>query len=70
MVKVANCRGFGAEVILEGETFEAAKQRAGELAAERGMIYVPGFDDPDIIAGQGAGNAGRVDQTAGTAATG
>jgi threonine dehydratase len=53
LVKVSNCRSFGATVILHGETFYDAKQLATALAEEKGLLYVNGFDDPDIIAGQG-----------------
>jgi threonine dehydratase len=53
LVKVASCRSFGAEVILHGETYDDAKKHALALASESGRPYVPGFDDPDIIAGQG-----------------
>jgi len=53
LVKVANCRAFGAEVIFCGESYDDARHRAGELAAERGLTYIPGFDDPAIIAGAG-----------------
>jgi threonine dehydratase len=53
MIKVANCRGFGANVILHGESYDAARQHALALAAEKSLLYIPGFDDPDIIAGQG-----------------
>ena len=53
IVKVANCRSFGAEVILHGESYADAKQRAGEMSQERGLTYIPGFDDPDIISGAG-----------------
>jgi threonine dehydratase len=53
LVKVANCRGFGAVVILHGEAYDDAKAQARLLAAERNLTYVPGFDDPEIIAGQG-----------------
>jgi threonine dehydratase len=53
LVKVSNCRSFGAEVILHGESFDDARRRATALAAETGRTFVPGFDDPDIIAGQG-----------------
>ncbi|HYE20017.1 MAG TPA: threonine ammonia-lyase [Tepidisphaeraceae bacterium] len=54
LVKVSNCRGFGAEVILHGEAYEEAKRHAMELEKERGLVYVPGFDDADIIDGQGS----------------
>src|SRR5687768_7098080 len=53
LVKVTNCRAFGAEVIQHGEAYDEARGRALELSAETGRPYVPGFDDPDIIAGQG-----------------
>lgn len=53
LVKIANCRGFGATVILYGDAYHDAREHALILAQERGATYVPGFDDPDIIAGQG-----------------
>src|SRR5436190_19650231 len=53
LVKVSNCRSFDAAVILHGDTYDQAKHHALHLASERGLTYVPGFDDPDIIAGQG-----------------
>jgi threonine dehydratase len=53
LVKVANCRGFGAEVIIFGDSFDAARDKAMATGRERGMTYVPGFDDVDIVAGQG-----------------
>jgi len=39
----AAMRGFGAEVIVHGADFQAARQRAGEIAAERGALAVPPF---------------------------
>ena len=53
LIKVANCRGFGAEVIVQGESFDEARTIAMEMMAERGLTYVAGFDDEAIIAGQG-----------------
>ena len=53
LVKVSNCRGFGATVVLHGECYEDAKTLAQHLAEERKLTYIPGFDDRDIIAGQG-----------------
>jgi len=52
-VKVENTRGFGAEVVLEGDTFEDARVAGLKLAAERGYTLVHPFDDPAVIAGQG-----------------
>lgn len=53
LIKQARCRRYHAEIILHGEDFAAAKARADEIAAERGLTYIHGYDDPAIIAGQG-----------------
>jgi threonine dehydratase len=53
MVKVANCRGFGARVIQEGENLGESLEVARSIAARTGQTFVHGFDDPAIIAGQG-----------------
>jgi len=53
LVKVSNCRNFGANVILHGDSFDAARAYANQLRDEKSLVYVHGFDDPDIIAGQG-----------------
>src|SRR5947207_3254380 len=50
LVKVTNCRSFGANVILNGETYDEAKSIARDMSRHQNLIYVPGFDDPDIIA--------------------
>ena len=52
-VKVEHTRGHGAEVILHGDNFDAAKVFAINLAAERGLVWVHPYDDEKIIAGQG-----------------
>ena len=52
-VKVARTRGFGAEVVLHGDTLDAASSYARELAAEQGLTFVHPFDDEAIMAGQG-----------------
>jgi threonine dehydratase len=53
LIKQARCRRYHAEILLHGEDFAAAKARADEIAAERGLTYIHGYDDPAIIAGQG-----------------
>jgi threonine dehydratase len=53
LIKQSTCRRMGANVILFGETFAEAFEHAHQLAAERGLRYIHGFDDPAIIAGQG-----------------
>ena len=52
-VKVDNTRNFGAEVVLQGDTFEDARAAGIALAAERGLTLVHPFDDLAIVAGQG-----------------
>ena len=53
LMKVANCRRLGAHVILHGADLGEARVRADEIAAEKNLTYINGFDDPAIIAGQG-----------------
>lgn len=52
-IKVHAVRSHGAEVVLFGDTFDAAKAEALRLADERGLTYIAPFDDPLVIAGQG-----------------
>ena len=52
-VKVANTRRFGAEVVLEGDTFDDAVAHSQELIRRRGLIMIHPYDDEAIIAGQG-----------------
>ncbi|MGJ8514077.1 threonine ammonia-lyase, biosynthetic [Carnimonas bestiolae] len=52
-IKVAAVRARGAEVVLHGDAFNAALERAMQLQAEHGYSYIAPFDDPDVIAGQG-----------------
>lgn len=53
IVKVSSCRSFGARVLLEGDSFDEARQHAVHLAEIEHLTYVHGFDDPATIAGQG-----------------
>jgi threonine dehydratase len=52
-VKVERTRGFGAEVVLHGDGFDQARDRALQMAAEQELTFVHPFDDPAVIAGQG-----------------
>ncbi len=52
-VKVERTRGFGAEVILHGDTLEDARTHALELAVAQDLTFVHPFDDEAVIAGQG-----------------
>jgi threonine dehydratase len=53
IVKVERTRGFGAEVVLHGDGFDAAREHANRLAEREGLTFVHPFDDPLVIAGQG-----------------
>lgn len=52
-VKVERTRGFGAEVVLHGDTLEEARQHAYALAEAQGLTFVHPYDDEAIAAGQG-----------------
>jgi len=52
-VKIERTRGFGAEVVLHGDTLDAARAHAFELAERDGLSFVHPYDDEAIIAGQG-----------------
>lgn len=51
--KVAAIRSLGSEVDLSGDDQDDAVKRAMRLAEEDGLVFVPPFDDPMVIAGQG-----------------
>ena len=51
--KVEATRGYGAEVILTGETVEHALEAALAHADEHGPVFIHPFDHPDVVAGQG-----------------
>ena len=52
-IKVRNVERFGAKVVIHGADFDAAKSECARLAEEYGLIFVPPYDDPLVIAGQG-----------------
>lgn len=51
--KVHHTRGFGARVLLEGDTFDEASIYAATVRARDGLTFIHPFDDADIISGQG-----------------
>ena len=52
-VKVEGVRKLGGEVVFVGPRSVERKEKAEQLAAERGLAMIPPFDHPDVIAGQG-----------------
>ena len=52
-VKIERTRGFGAEVVLHGDTLDASRAHALLLAERDGLVFVHPYDDEAVIAGQG-----------------
>jgi threonine dehydratase len=52
-VKVERTRGFGAEIVLHGQTLDEARAHALVLAEQQSLVFVHPYDDADIVAGQG-----------------
>lgn len=52
-IKVRNVDRLGAKVVLHGTDFDEAKSECARLAAAHGLVFVPPYDDPLVIAGQG-----------------
>jgi len=68
LIKVTNCRALGATVILHGDDVGHARERAAELATERGLAFVHPFDNADVMAGQGTMALEILEQTPGVEA--
>jgi len=51
--KVDVIKEYGAEVVKFGRYHSDREAKAREIAGQTGAIFVPPFNDPDIIAGQG-----------------
>jgi len=62
--KLESTRALGAEVILYDRATESRESIAASLAAERGAVLVPSFDDPWVIEGQGSAGLEAVAQMA------
>ena len=52
-IKIESVRRLGADIILHGNTYDEASEHAHRLADERKLSYVPPYDHPLVIAGQG-----------------
>lgn len=52
-IKHKNVSRLGGSVILHGADFDAAKTEAARLEKLHGLVSIPPFDDPYVIAGQG-----------------
>jgi len=63
-IKVAGVRADGAEIDVVGADNEERIARADQLAAERGLVLIPSYDDERIVAGQGTVGLEIVEQLA------
>ncbi len=52
-IKVESVRALGGNIVLHGDSFDEASEEAHRLTQEQGLAYVPPYDDPQVIAGQG-----------------
>ena len=52
-IKVASVKSYGASIILSGDSYSDAAATAARLVKEKGYTFIPPYDDPDVIAGQG-----------------
>ena len=52
-IKIDAVKARGGQVILKGTSYSDAYEHAMQLVQESGLTYIPPFDDPDVIAGQG-----------------
>ena len=60
--KIEATRGYGAEVVVEGDIYERSYEYALDLEARDGLTFVHPFDDDRIIAGQGTVALELLDQ--------
>jgi len=52
-MKVRQTRAFGAEVVLDGESYDEASEFALKLCKERDLVFIHPFNDVEVMAGQG-----------------
>ena len=50
--KLLATRGYGADVVLEGETVATSLRLAAEFAERTGAVLIPPFDHRDVVTGQ------------------
>ena len=53
IMKVENCKKYGASVVIHGENIGESRTLALKIGAKKGLMYVNGYDHPNILAGQG-----------------
>src|SRR6056297_1326886 len=53
IAKINATQGYGADVILKGESYDEAHKEEERFSCENGAVIIPAFNDIDVIAGQG-----------------
>jgi threonine dehydratase len=53
LIKVNAVKSYGADVVLHGDSYDDAYNKAKEIAEKTKMTYIPPYDDAMVIAGQG-----------------
>ena len=61
-VKIERTRGFGAEVVVHGDTLDESRTHALMLAEREGLVFVHPYDDETIVAGQGTVGLEMLDE--------
>ena len=62
IMKIQSCRQFGATIIIHGKDIGESREFAMQIASERRLTYINGYDHPHIIAGQGTMGLEIVEQ--------
>ncbi len=52
-IKINSVKSFGASIVLSGDSYSDAAVEAARLVKEKDYAFIPPYDDPDVIAGQG-----------------
>ena len=61
-IKISAVRRLGGQVVLSGESFSDAWRHTQDLIRQSGAVFIPPFEDPDVIAGQGTIGLEILDQ--------
>ena len=62
LIKITSCQRLGANVQIRGKDFAEARAFADNLVTSEGLTYIHGYDDWEIIAGQGTMGLEILDQ--------
>ena len=52
-IKISSVKSYGASIVLAGDSYSDAAAEAARLVREKDYTFIPPYDDPEVIAGQG-----------------